>query len=539
MRLNALSDSFLYVGQQLQLKAEAPAAAPSTVQYTVQPGDYLQKIADGFGVTLAALRAANNLQDDFIWVGQVLKVPVSNIHQPEQARPQPTTPEPSRPTPGTTAGIPAHYSAAAKEIARQRQLFTLVATNGEAFFEVPLQRGLVQNAQLISTDVQKVQARLVQLNLLSQNHNEAPGNERLRLNNLPQTVKALQRFQERYKASFWSAAARLRLVNALPYRVGQVVPGDVTELLLKSHTHYLLSFPHPTANGSISASFSNFVASTHTRYPWGVYLRGDAAPELPLSLFTDLGLSPSLAEAVKFISAHEGNYDAINTYDKAIVSFGFIQFAGNGGGLGAVLGTMKRRFPAVFEQYFIKFGIDVRYQLRNNEVHKGQLRVADLRSGNVRWVEGIPAEHVINQQVLLVAPFIRSAYNLQLLSCQVEHAVKGYVEPALGIRLNINTGRFRAELPITEVILTPKGMAMAIDLTINQWINKTRSLFEQAVNSVARRQNLHSAQALRSLNEESVLRQIIALANGDQRIIQRGSNILNSNLSLRKGDAVV
>lgn len=44
--------------------------------YTVQPGDTLWSIAARYGVTPAQILRANNLTDaDFIYVGQVLRIP--------------------------------------------------------------------------------------------------------------------------------------------------------------------------------------------------------------------------------------------------------------------------------------------------------------------------------------------------------------------------------------------------------------------------------------------------------------------------------
>ena len=57
----------------------APPSTPSTITYTVQPGDTLYAIARKFGVTVAAIVAANNIADpSLIKPGQVLTIPTKS-----------------------------------------------------------------------------------------------------------------------------------------------------------------------------------------------------------------------------------------------------------------------------------------------------------------------------------------------------------------------------------------------------------------------------------------------------------------------------
>ncbi|MBI3914604.1 MAG: LysM peptidoglycan-binding domain-containing protein, partial [Chloroflexi bacterium] len=82
--------------------ASPPTQARSAVNpgtYTVQLGDWLNKIASQFGVSTQAILAANpGVNANFIYPGQVLKIPSANAPAPA------ITPGASGPTP--VAGLP-------------------------------------------------------------------------------------------------------------------------------------------------------------------------------------------------------------------------------------------------------------------------------------------------------------------------------------------------------------------------------------------------------------------------------------------------
>jgi peptidoglycan endopeptidase LytE len=105
----------LKVGQKLLLPApsapSAPAAAGDAAAgdsvHVVKSGDTLTKIAKQHGVSLKALRSANNLKTDQIKVGQKIKVPSAApaptalppvpepVYVPVPAPPQPVPPPPA------------------------------------------------------------------------------------------------------------------------------------------------------------------------------------------------------------------------------------------------------------------------------------------------------------------------------------------------------------------------------------------------------------------------------------------------------------
>lgn len=88
---NGLTSDSLFVGQVLRIPTDEvetvvtpvtppPAPAPAyTVNYTVVGGDTLTAIAAKNDTTVTAIKNANNLTSDMIYVGQVLKVPTNVV----------------------------------------------------------------------------------------------------------------------------------------------------------------------------------------------------------------------------------------------------------------------------------------------------------------------------------------------------------------------------------------------------------------------------------------------------------------------------
>ena len=82
--------------------ATEAAGTSSGSSYTVKGGDTLGRIAKKNGVSIKALRAANNLSSDKINVGQKLKIPAKGgTETPAPAVKTPAEPIPAAPVPLT------------------------------------------------------------------------------------------------------------------------------------------------------------------------------------------------------------------------------------------------------------------------------------------------------------------------------------------------------------------------------------------------------------------------------------------------------
>jgi len=72
---NSLRNDVIHVGQELRIPGGFSLPDALEVQHKAQRGDTLSGIAARYRVSLSSLRAANDLRNDVIHVGQVLKIP--------------------------------------------------------------------------------------------------------------------------------------------------------------------------------------------------------------------------------------------------------------------------------------------------------------------------------------------------------------------------------------------------------------------------------------------------------------------------------
>jgi LysM repeat protein len=73
--LNGVSGDLIRVGQTLNVPpGNGEAAGPGETIHEVRRGESLSRIARLYGTSVAAITAANNLSDDLIRVGEILRV---------------------------------------------------------------------------------------------------------------------------------------------------------------------------------------------------------------------------------------------------------------------------------------------------------------------------------------------------------------------------------------------------------------------------------------------------------------------------------
>lgn len=220
------------------------------------------------------------------------------------------------------------------------------------------------------------------------------------------------------------------------------------------------------------------------------------------------GVTSEAVTALKYVSGHEGGFDAINTWDSARFSWGFIQFAG-GRGLPPLLAHMKERNPQRFAELLGRYGVGVQSDAKGNP----EPIYVDPASGKV--LRGDAAEQAYGDDPLVIAAFIRAARFPEIKQLQIEAAIENYVSPALEM-----TWR---DVPLGQVFKTPKSLALLIDRKVHEGnTRRFRRALDRVCPDPAIAPALESQVAARVVNE--------AVARSGAMIRNRLVNIWTSDL---------
>ena len=301
---------------------------------------------------------------------------------------------------------------------------------------------------------------------------------------------------------------------------------------------YALTIPRPQGGAPIIAKFRDKVNSIYMVYPNGISFPGNYIPDIPLALFQTLGMSATLAKALQFVSKHEGSFDAINSFDKAIFSFGFIQFVGaqaHGNSLGKVLAYSKLNAPDLFAKYFQAVGIDVSFAVKDGGVI-APVTVSVLNPDLGIKLIGDDAYKYIQQNIDLHGVFIQSAYEPMFVREQLRVAALDYVFPALNLKFNLNIGGTKIQIPFAkDIFQSEAAVTMLIDLCVNRGSGGANTVLSLAIAEVAKNNGLLDAIAMRGIDERAVADALLAQNPTEKRIVDRVGNIISSGLSFAKG----
>lgn len=177
------------------------------------------------------------------------------------------------------------------------------------------------------------------------------------------------------------------------------------------------------------------------------------------TLFQSVGRTESEGKVLLAVSALEGGFEAINTYDTGFVSIGLIQFitAKDGtGSLGAVLGRYKQDDFAGFRDDFHRFGIDVTPEMT--------VAVVDPATGVEK--RGEAAVHAIIDDKRLTAIFERAGQHDGFRKAQVVVARERYWPGEDTVSAMV--GGTQQSVRVSDIVKSEAGMATLMDRKVNR-----------------------------------------------------------------------
>jgi len=451
--------------------------------YTVAKGDTLFAIAAKFGTTVAELKNLNGLKDNNLKVGQVLKL---------KPTPAPTPPVlvPPKPVPAPASTTGATYK----------------VVKGDTLSAI---------AKRFETTVEAIKA-LNKLKTTALNIGQV-----LQVPVKPKPAPAPQ-------------PPTPTPPQPTPPQPPVVAPGDylgarkqfgLTVRQDVGFQRFELIVPLLDGRTVLARMRDNVTYSAFTKYPHGIVYGGQSAIHISVEKVESVGLTNKQAAALEYVSSHEGKYDAINSYDGGIFSYGSVQFVGaaeHGGSLNRVLAGMKVNAPARFVQVFQQVGIDSVAGVTTVLDETGR-----LLSGDEAWL-------YIQKTVPLYGAFIRAGFDPDLVLEQLRAANDLYVQPALNFRLNLTINGIKITVPRLRDILSSEGLLTAlIAIAINRGTGSMGRMVGEIMTTLATTQNLTTPEALRNLDER-LFCQTIAETSTDARTRDRALGVLNAGLSFEK-----
>ncbi|MBK8426412.1 MAG: LysM peptidoglycan-binding domain-containing protein [Lewinellaceae bacterium] len=462
--------------------------------YKVQPGDTLYGISRKFGMGVDEIKAINSLKSNNLSVGQTLKVRSSGAVVTPAPAPKPVTPAPQPTTSSSGSGSFSTY-----KVAPGDTLYGISRKLGVGVDELKSINGLTSN-NLAVGQILKVR---------STGSTVTPTPTPVPTPVPPTPQPTTPPFTGDY------LSARLQFPVEVRPDAG--------------FTRYLITVPLLNGGQVLANMRDNVSYSPYMLYPQGIMYGGQSQIELDVATIQSVGLTAQQAKALQYVSTHEGKFDAINSYDKAIFSYGFIQFTGAaavGASLNRVMASMKMYAPAAFQRVFQRVGIDSEGSVTAPSTTVLSDNGAKLR-GDEAWL-------YIQRNIRMYGAFVQAGFEPSLVREQLRMANTLYIQTALNFKLDVILGGLRVVIPrLGDILSSEAALTAVFAIAINQGVGGMSRIVSSAVGVVGTQNGLTSPQMLSRVDEQQVV-QYIATTHADERVRTRAQGVLNSDLSFGK-----
>jgi peptidoglycan endopeptidase LytF len=290
-----------------------------------------------------------------------------------------------------------------------------------------------------------------------------------------------------------------------------------------SYNSIVISYPSDYGTDSTNPMRDNY-PSPNLVNPRGVSYFGKSTFDSQRAQFEDLCPRPFYADILHFIGKNEGSFDAVNSYDKAIFSFGFIQFTGavaSGSMLTRVLQRFKNNNQSAFYQSFGQFGLDI-------STYGTPLFTVNTGYGQK---QGDEAYREVANNLQLTGVFIASGFEREMIRAQIQIAQEEYMNKALADSTSVAV--LGQGVSLNRVLYSEGGIALRVDLCVNRGLSGSLAVLQKAIAQVAAESGIYSVASLGSIDERRVVETV---ANNDieQWKKDRTRKLLSSNFSFDK-----
>ncbi len=280
--------------------------------------------------------------------------------------------------------------------------------------------------------------------------------------------------------------------------------------------YVIISYPGPNGMDKTNPMRDN-VKSAYCVNPLGVSYAGKSSFDSQRGQFDDLLPKPFYGDILQYIGKNEGSFDAVNSYDKAIFSFGFIQFTGStatGASLNRVLQRFKSANASAFNKCFGQYGIDI----------SGTTFVANGRQGDDAYRE-------VANNLQLTGVFIAAGFEREMIRAQVQIALDEYVNKALAPTATVSV--LGQAVPLNKILYSAGGSALRVDLSVNRGIQGAATILQKAIGQVAAEMGINAVAALSSIDDRRVV-ETVANNETEPARKERVHKLLSSGFSFEK-----
>jgi len=208
------------------------------------------------------------------------------------------------------------------------------------------------------------------------------------------------------------------------------------------------------------------------------------------------GLSESRRKILQAISGFEGGFDTVNTYDRAKITWGFVQWTGGShSDLTRTLTIIKEQHPEAFANSFQAYGIDV---------VKDELVITP--PDGTPALKGEAAANAIMKNPRLSAVMAHAGRNNEIQKGEVQAASELEIEHALGQQVQFGEGKNKITTTAGALVTSEYGVGVLANTFVHSGSGAARVTVHAAVvGYLAKHPYIAGDEAWRAGAEEAIV----------------------------------